>query len=189
VKLSTVFIDTETTGLDPIDSAPFEVAMMVYHGGELLIERVFNLNPLSEEVIIHEDALKVNGATEEQIRSYPPAEEVIPQISDFLSAYCPPEKMVFGGYNASFDYGQMGGIMFRHRSMIGDYFTGQLIDVLELVRKAKAQGLIKATRDNKLSTITEALGIKHDEAHTALSDIRATRKPYEYIYSLWRNTI
>ena len=184
--MTIVFTDVETTGLDPIDSAPFEVAMMVYRGGELLIERVFNLNPLSEEVIFHEDAFRVHGVLEETIKTYPPASEVIPQISEFLSAYCPPEKMVFGGYNASFDYGQMGGIMFRHRSMINDYFTGQLIDVLELVRKAKAQGLIKATRDNKLSTITEALGIKHDEAHTALSDIRATRKLYEYIYSLWR---
>ena len=184
--MTVAFIDVETTGLDPIDSGPFEIAMLVYKGAELLAEKVFHLNPLSEEIVIHEEALKVNGATEEQIRSYPLAAEVIPQIAEFLSLYKPPENYVFGGYNAPFDYGQVGGIMFRHGALINDYFNGQLIDVLELVKKAKAMGLIKATTDNKLTTITEALGIEHDKAHTALSDIRATRKLYEYIYGLWR---
>jgi len=184
--LTTVFCDTETTGLDPVDSAPFEIALLVYQGANLMAEQVFHLNPLDNEVVIHQSALDVNGATEEQIRSFPPATEVIPQIVDFLKPHCPPEKFVFGGYNAQFDYGHIGGIFFRHGAMISDYFNGQLIDVLELVKKAKEMRLIRSTRDNKLGTITEALGIEHGEAHTAMADIKATRKVYEHIYHLWR---
>ena len=184
--MTTVFSDTETTGLDPVDSAPFEIALLVYQGANLVAERVFHLNPLDDEVVIHQSALDVNGATEEEIRSYPPAAEVIPNIIEFLTPYCPPEKFVFAGYNAGFDYGHIGGILFRHGFFITNYFNEQLIDVLELVKKAKTMGLIRPTKDNKLGTITEALGIDHDEAHTALSDIKATRKIYEYIYHLWR---
>jgi DNA polymerase III epsilon subunit-like protein len=184
--LTVIWVDTETTGLEPIDSAPFEIALLVYNGGQLMAERVFHLNPLSDEVIIHEEALKVNGATEEQIRSYPAAAEVIPEIVKFLKQFEVPEKFVFAGYNAGFDYGQIGGLFFRHGVAIGDLFNGRLIDVLELVKKAKAVNLLKSTRDNKLTTITEALGIPHDDAHSALQDIRATRRLYEYIYTQWR---
>jgi len=184
--MTVVFCDTETTGLDPIDSAPFEIAMLIYRGADLIAEKVFYLNPLSDDVLFHEDAYKVHGVSEDTIKSYPPAAEVIPQIVGFLSPHCPPEKFVFGGYNAPFDYGQVGGIMFRHGVTIGDYFSGRLIDVLELVKKAKGKGLIKSTRDNKLSTITEALGIDHGEVHAALPDIKAARRLYEYIYGLWR---
>jgi len=184
--MTTVFCDTETTGLDPIDSAPFELAFLIYKDGQLAAEQVFYLNPLDDEVVIHQSALDVNGVTEEQIRSYPPAAEVIPKIVDFLKPHCPPEKFVFGAYNAPFDYGQVGGIFFRHGVIISDYFSGQLIDVLELVKRAKGMGLIKATTDNKLTTVTEALRIPHDDAHSAMSDIRATRRLYEHIYQLWR---
>lgn len=183
----TIWSDTETTGLDPIDSAPYEIALLVYHGADLVAEDVFHLNPLDNEIIIHPEALEVNGATEEQIRSYPPAAEIIPKIVDFIKPHCPKEKFVFAGYNANFDYGHIGGLFYRHSTIImNDYFNGQLIDVLELVKKAKAKGLIKPTRDNKLTTVTEALGIEHDKAHTALSDIKAARRLYEYIYQLWR---
>ena len=184
--MTTVWVDTETTGLDPVDSAPFEIALLVYQGAILMAEQVFHLNPLDDEVVIHQSALDVNGATEEQIRSFSPAAEVIPQIVEFLKPHCPPEKFVFGGYNAPFDYGHVGGIFFRHGVLISGYFNGQLIDVLELVKKAKSMGLIKATTDNKLTTITEALSIPHDNAHSAMADIRATRRLYEYIYQLWR---
>jgi DNA polymerase III epsilon subunit-like protein len=185
--MTTVFCDTETTGLDPVDSAPFEIALLVYQGAKLAAEQVFHLNPLDDEVIIHPSALEINGATEEQIRNFPSAAGVIPKIVEFLKPYCPPEKFVFGGYKADFDYGHVGGIMFRHGSIMSDYFNGQLIDVLELVIKAKSMGLIKPTRDNKLTTITESIGIDHGEAHTALSDIKATRRLYEHIYQLWRD--
>jgi DNA polymerase III epsilon subunit-like protein len=184
--MTTIFCDTETTGLEPIDSAPFEIALRVYHGAELAAEQVFHCNPLDDEVVIHQSALDVNGATEEQIRSYPPAAEIIPKIVDFLKPYCPPEKFVFGGYNAQFDYKHISGLFFRHGVMMNNYFNGQLIDVLELVKKAKVMGLIKPTTDNKLTTITEALEIPHEDAHSALSDIVATRKLYEHIYQLWR---
>lgn len=177
-----VWCDTETTGLDPINSGPFELAFLIYEGSIPLGERVFHLNPLSEEVIIHQEALEVNGANEELIRSYPPAKEVIPDIVYFFRKYAPPEKLIFAGYNCPFDYGHLGALLFREGFVISDYFNGRFIDVLELVKRAKEMKVLEPTKNNKLETMTKALGIEHESAHTALSDIKATRRLYEIIY-------
>ena len=186
--MTVLWCDTETTGLYPRDSGPFELAFLVYQGGTLLEERVFYLNPLNEEVIIHQDALEVNGATEEQIRGYPPAREVVPEILAFFKQYTPPERLVFAGYNCPFDYGHLGALLFREGSIISDYCNDRFIDVLELVKKAHKNQLLPKTRDNKLETLCKSLGIAHEEAHTALSDIKATRSLYETIYQMERRT-
>jgi DNA polymerase III epsilon subunit-like protein len=180
--MTAVWCDTETTGLYPVDSGPFELAFLVYKDSRLLEERIFHLNPLNDEVIIHQDALDVNGATEELIRLYPPAKEAVPGIVEFFKKYCPPEKLIFAGYNCPFDYGHIGALLFREGFAISDYFSGRLIDVLELVKRAKEMKLLENTRDNKLETMTKSLGIEHDAAHSALSDIKATRRLYEIIY-------
>ncbi len=182
----TVFCDTKNTGFAPVDSAPFEIAVLVYQGAQLMAGQVFYLNPLSDEIVIHEEVIKINSITEEQIRSFPPVAEVLPQLVDFLKPFCPPEKFVMAGYNTSFDYGMVSGLMFRHGISIGDLFSGRLIDVLELVKKAKKMGLIRYTENNKLETITKTLGIPHEDMHTALSDIKSTRLLYEAIYRLSR---
>jgi DNA polymerase III epsilon subunit-like protein len=184
--MTVVWCDTETTGLDPWDSGPFELAFLVYRDSHLLDERVFYLNPLSDEVRIHQDALELNGATEEQIRSYPPADEVVPEITAFFKKYAPPEKMVFAGYNCPFDYGHLGALLFRSGVIAQDFFNERFIDVLELINRAKDKGLLGDTMNNKLESMTKALGIVHEGAHTALSDIKATRRLYEAIYILSR---
>jgi DNA polymerase III epsilon subunit-like protein len=186
--MTVVWCDCETTGRNPIDSGPFEIALLVYRDGKLLAERLYHLNPLNDEVVIHQSALDVNGATEEQIRGYPPAKEIVPQIVEFLNQCAVPEKFVFAGYNCGFDYGHIGALFFREGVLIGDLFNGEMIDVLELVKQAKAKGLLDPSDNNKLETLTKALDIEHDEAHTAMSDIKATRRLYEHIYRKWRQT-
>jgi DNA polymerase III epsilon subunit-like protein len=177
-----IWTDVETTGRDPRDSGPFELALLVYDGGQFLEERIFHLNPLNDEVIIHPDALEVNGVSEETIRAYRSAKEVVPEIIEFFKKYCPPEKLIFAGYNCPFDYRQVGALLFREGFIISDYFTERFIDVLELVKRAKGMKLLENTRDNKLETMTKSLGIEHDAAHSALSDIKAARRLYEIIY-------
>jgi DNA polymerase III epsilon subunit-like protein len=180
-------MDTETTGLYPVDSGPFEIAILIYEGGIFKEERLFHLNPLVEgEVIIHQEALDVNGATEDQIRSYPPAKEVVPDMVELFKKYAPPEKLAFLAYNCPFDYGHLGSLLFREGFLVSDYFNGRFIDVLEMVKKARKMKLIDMDpkENNKLETVTKNLGIPHEDSHTALSDIKATRWLYETIWML-----
>jgi DNA polymerase III epsilon subunit-like protein len=180
--MTVIWCDTETTGLNPINSAPFELAFLVYDGGNFIEEKVFHLNPLKDEVVIHQSALDINGATEEQIRGYPPAKEVAPEIIKFFQKHCPKERLIFAGYNCPFDYKQVGNLILREGFTISDYFNGRLIDVLELVRRAKKMKLLDNKVDDKLESMTKSLGIEHDAAHSALSDIKASRRLYEIIY-------
>lgn len=182
-----LWLDTETTGIDPAESGAFELAFLVYEGAELKAEKLYRLNPLNEKIRFGEEAFKANGVNEETIRSSPAAEAVMPEIAVFLERYTPPEKMVFAGYKCDFDYGHLAALLARCGYSIGDYCNGQMIDVLELVKKAEARGVLAAgTKNRKLETMTKALGITHDEAHTALSDIKATRQLYEAIYRIYR---
>jgi exonuclease I len=47
--------------------------------------------------------------------------------------------------------------------------------VLELVKRAKEMNILEPAQNNKLETMSKAMGIEHTAAHTALSDIKATR--------------
>jgi len=191
--MTVIWADTETTGLEPIDSGAFEIALIVYQDqiedGEkvhkMVEEKVFRLNPLDDEVLYHERAEAVHGITEEEIKSFPPAAEVIPELVAFLKKYCPEEKLIFAGYNCKFDFGHISALLFRHGGyLMQDYFNGRLIDVYELVKKADK--FLPKTKNQKLETMTKALGIEHTGAHGALSDIRATRRLYEAIYIITR---
>ncbi|MCL2556896.1 MAG: 3'-5' exonuclease [Treponema sp.] len=180
--MTVAFVDTETTGLDPRDSGPFEIAFLVYSDGALAEERVFALNPLGGEVLYHESAALVHGVSEATIRSYPAAAEAVPEIAGFLRKHCPPEKIAFAGYNAAFDYAQVSSLLFRHGASMDDFFSGKLICALELAKRAAAKGLLPKTRDFKLGTMTKALGIPQEKAHSALDDARAARLLYEAIF-------
>ncbi|GMO52401.1 MAG: hypothetical protein Pg6C_18020 [Treponemataceae bacterium] len=161
---------------------------MVYEGAELKAEKLYRLNPLNDKIRFGEEAFGINGVSEETIRSYPLAEAVMPEVAAFLEQYTPPEKMVFAGYKCGFDYGHIAALLARCGYSIGDYCNGRMIDVLELVKKAEARGILAAgTKNRKLETMTKALGIAHEGAHGAMSDIRATRRLYEAIYRISRS--
>ena len=185
-----LWVDTETTGLDPAISAAFEIAMLVFDNGKFLEEKVFHLNPLTETIQFSEEAYRVNGVSEETIKSYPPAETVMREIADWLVSFLfPPDqedKFVFAGYCANFDYGHLKALFDRYDISMDYFFDGRIIDVYELVKKAYAKGIIKFTPNKKLETITKALGIPHNAAHSALSDIWAARKLYETIRAMER---
>lgn len=184
---ASVWVDTETTGIDPRIYGAFEIAVLVYIGANPVFEKLYRLNPLNEEIRWSESAFKVNGVAEQTILSYPPPGEVVRQMAEDLRQNMPAEKYVFAGYNCKFDYGHIEALFSRNGVLMGDFFNGSLIDVLELVRKASDRGLLPATKDRKLETMAKALGIPHENAHTALDDIKATRKLYETIYFLSRN--
>ena len=188
--MTTVWCDTETTGLDPANSGAFEIAIMIYRGAEKAAEKVFNLNPLNETILFGEGAAKVNGIPEHVIHSYAPAAEVIPRVAALLDEYKDrKEGYYFAGYKCEFDYKHIAALFKRCGYTMGDYFNGKFIDVFELVKKAADRGLIKRTENRRLETMCKALHVELSEAHTALADIQATRKLYETIYMIGRKDI
>jgi DNA polymerase III epsilon subunit-like protein len=182
--ITSAWIDTETTGLDPRDSGAFEVALLIYMGPQCVLEKLYRLNPLSEEVRWSEEAYRVNGVAEETIRSYPPIEKVVPEIIADLKKHLPSEKYAFAGYNCGFDFGHIGALFFRAGYNVSDFFNRRLIDVYELVKRAAEMGMLPKTENQKLETMAKALKIDPGNAHTAMDDIKTTRRLYETLYRI-----
>jgi DNA polymerase III epsilon subunit-like protein len=180
--ITSAWIDTETTGIDPHDSGAFEIALLIYKGAQRVLEKLYHLNPLNDEVQWSDEAFRVNGVTEETIRSYPPLEKVVPEIIADLKEHNPAEKYVFAGYCCGFDFGHIDALFFRAGFSASDYFDKRMIDVYELVKKAGEMRLLPETKDKKLETMAKAVGINHGKSHTAMDDIKATRALYEAIY-------
>jgi DNA polymerase-3 subunit epsilon len=188
--MTTVWCDAETTGLDPANSGAFEIAVLIYNGSEKVAEHDFFLNPLTDTILFGEGAAKVNGVPEGVIRSYPAAEEVIPQVVALLDQHVDRNNgCFFAGYNCDFDYKHVAALFKRCGYAMNNYFNGKYIDVFELVKKAVGRGLIQRAENQKLETMCKALHVELTEAHTALADIKATRKLYETIYMIGRKDV
>ncbi len=192
-----LWLDTETTGLDVADSAAFEVGMILVNDGKELCERCFFLNPLSETIKYHEEAGKVHGYSEAEIRAFPSEKEQVPRIAEFfhearelwLKDGSKSEKMIIAGYNVGFDVAHIKALLERNGFKYEDYFEDIVADVFEQVKRAGMQKALPYLENRKLVTVAKHLGIELKNAHDALADIRATRRVAARLHGLGVNLI
>lgn len=178
-----MWLDTETTGLETTDASAFELAFILVQNGVVICERDFYLNPLSETIKYNEDAGKIHGYTEEQIKAFPPEKEQVLKIADFLQSSVNlfkldgsrTEKLVIAGYNVEFDKKHLKALLARNGFNYDDYFI-DTADVFEQVKRAGIQKALPYLPDRKLGTVAKHLGVNLENAHNALADIRATRE-------------
>lgn len=187
-----LWIDTETTGLEVTDSAAFEVAMILVDSGKFICSRCFFLNPLSETIKYHEEAGKVHGYSENDIRSFPAESEQVQKIASFLKDArelwmkdgSKREKMILAGYNVGFDIKHLNALLERNGYKLSDYFKEVVADVFVQVKKAGMQKALPYLPDRKLGTVAKHLGVKLENAHDALADIKATRSVAAKLHSM-----
>lgn len=178
-----LWIDTETTGTDPEKHAIIELAAIFIVDGKENGERDFFMNPLNETFLFNEESAAINGYSEEKIKSFTAENKIAPNIISFFdecfrnyrSDGTENEKCRFAGYNAGFDYSMVKALLERHGAKMEDYFCG-IVDVYAQAKKARAMGILSGLPNLKLTTITKSLAIAHENAHTALDDVRATRE-------------
>lgn len=178
-----LWIDTETTGIEVADSAAFEVAMILVDSGNVICERCFFLNPLSETIKYHEEAGLIHGYSEQDIKSFPSECEQVPKIAAFLEEACELfkqdgskcEKLVVAGYNVGFDIKHLKALLERNGYRFEDYFSNIIADVFIQVKKAGMKKALPYLPDRKLGTVAKHLGVNLEKAHDALADIKATR--------------
>ena len=178
-----LWLDVETTGLEVSDSAPFQIAFILVENGTFINSELFFLNPLSETIKYHEEAGKIHGYSEEQIRSFEPESVQVQKIAAYLDKSCSlrdecgikDERLIIAGYNVGFDVKHLTALMERNGFDMDFYFTGQIADVYEQVKQAGIQKVLPYLPNRKLPTVAKHLGIELENAHDALADITATR--------------
>ncbi len=159
-----VFLDTETTGLNPrFGDRMVEIALARFRGDVMEDYFVTLLNPGRS---ISPGAAQIHGLSDDQVRDAPRFVEVIPQLCETLA------DAVIVAHNAPFDLGFMANEfrLARHANP-----NNLVLDTLALLR-----GYFNFP-SNGLQRVAKRLGIQPERAHRALSDVLTTRAVFSYI--------
>jgi DNA polymerase-3 subunit epsilon len=201
--MKVLWIDTETTGLNPIENGVHQVAglveLSVLDKNNPLIQFDINANPLQDCQVsswydknknCEIDALSISGKTKDDLSSYQSYEsgmqELIATLSGHINLEDKTDKFILAGYNVGFDKDMLfGWAKVVGEKYLGKYIDHRVIDVMTLARTAYALGLMLEPKDFKLETMAEKYGIAID-AHDASSDIEATRKLFFVLIGLIR---
>jgi DNA polymerase III epsilon subunit-like protein len=178
------FIDTETTGLDPVQNTITSIGLVVDVDGETVFEKTYFSAP-SLSKIIEEEALEVQDRTLDQVRAYPKASFTAHQFyKDFLmiNANYGPGLPWFIGYNVQFDFNFLLNWMKENSNQsFKSLFQKWPVDVATIVIWLKHLGVWEKS-DCKLVTAVKYLLPQYSHiAHEALEDARATRELYYYL--------
>ena len=186
MKNKLLFIDVESSGLDPDNNGVIQVAMLYGKRHELSL---FS-NPIPLGVEIDKEASEIHGYKKKDIKKFPNHEDqfnkMLNFMAQFVNKYDKRSKFLVVGYNVKFDLEMLHGWARREGfNYLGSYLDWRVIDVLVLARTAHELGQMPGEPvDFKLQTICKVYGIEI-EAHDALNDIKATRELYEKIIKGW----
>lgn len=184
-----LFVDCETTGLNPDRNAIHQLSGLVVIDG--VVKSEFNLNMQPHEgAEIVEEALKCSGTTAQMLSQYPPPyivyQQFVTMLSHWVNKFDKTDKFFLIGYNnAGFDNQFLRAWFAKNGDKyFGSWFWSNCIDVMILATEYLAHQRHLMT-DFKLKTVAAACGIAVEEErlHGAAYDIQLTKQIYDCITS------
>ena len=179
MRMTKLWLDVETTGLDSEKNGIIQIACIVEDSsGKVLDTFEIKVKPF-KGCIYDKKALEINGKTREDIYKYPTEKQAMSSFVNFLNMYQKNEiQYSLSGYNSQFDQNFIIAIFKRHRQYnFWKYFNYKDIDVFALIKILDLWG---SDNSQKLGSMCDKFGIKLTP-HDALEDIKATRKLYKKI--------
>jgi len=184
-RMKFLYLDCETTGLDPNKHGVIQVACIVAKGKDINhakeVDRLnLRFNPLSIGCKIDKEALKINGIKKKQIKKYPTDsfDKLIKFFEKYVVPYNKEDKFIVIGQNVKFDVEFLHGWAKREDyDYMGSFVDWRVIDTLVIARLESALGNINPP-DFKLGTLCEEYCIDVPD-HDAMDDIVATKKLLE----------
>ena len=150
-----IALDTETTGLSPERDAITEIGAVKFQQGRVIGEWSSLINPFRT---LPYKIQQLTGITQSDVDGAPPLRAVARSLQDFV------RDLPIIGHNVSFD------LAFLNNA--GMFVDNPRIDTFEL-----ASILLPHASRYSLSMLTAELGIELSNAHRALNDARATKRP------------
>lgn len=176
--MKVLWVDVESTGLDPVKNDIVSIALMAEIDGEIKGKLYLEIQPHSYDNI-EDQALEVNGFTREQLKTFLPPLEAHKKIVNFLSKYInkfnKKDKFQPSGYNVVFDVDMLGEFFKKcNDRYYGSFIDYHKFDVATLVQFLHLKGAIKLD-SYRLENVCNYFGITL-KAHNAKEDIQATRE-------------
>lgn len=169
-KINYLWLDTETTGLDPVRNDVVQLAAIPVINGK---QHHISFNEFCQPFdwnTIDDKALEINHTTREQLAK---EQQPIVMVRNFIR-YCKQfnVKFTIAGYNAEFDRNFLSNLFKKAgcEREFTEVFNGDMRDLYKRAKGLKSQ---LGTHNLKLGTLCEHFKITIN-AHDALSDIAAT---------------
>ncbi|MGE3537217.1 MAG: exonuclease domain-containing protein [Candidatus Tectimicrobiota bacterium] len=156
-ELPLVFVDVETTGLDPATGDRVcEIALLRVQGTQELARFTSLIHPQRS---MHPGAMAVHGISDAMLADAPPFPALLPQIWSLL------QQAVLVAHNARFDLGFL-----RHEWQL----AGQELPALAVVDTLALAQARYRFRHNSLGAIARELGLQPAGLHRAMADVDTT---------------
>lgn len=185
-----LYLDTETTGVNPKEDSIFQISCIYVDTeapGVEPEEYDFKLAPYKNKGL-SPMAVEKTGMTDEIINSYPQQDLVFKEFQEKICAkvnrYDRKDKMFLLGYNVSFDDSFLREwFSFNGDRYYGSYFWNPTLDAMSLAG-LRLMSSRSSMPNFQLSTVYKALtGKDLLGAHDAMADVRATREIFDILYS------
>jgi len=176
-----LWMDTETTGLDPTLHSIIEIAGIIDIDGtpKQYFDLFVSPHPDFE---IDEKACAIHGNTIDEMHEFPKIPIVHKQLlaifGEFVDKFNKLDKFIIAGQNIKFDLDMLSHFFMRQ----GDSYLGSWIDfkkrieLYDITKALQSLGFIESD-SLSLGPICKEFGVKL-KAHNAASDIAATREVY-----------
>lgn len=184
--MKVLWLDTETTGLDPIKHDIIQIAGIVEIDGEFRRKFEFKCRP-HNPANIDPETIKIHGYTVEEMNSWQSPLDLYRDLISLLGGYVDKfnklDKFIPAGQNVKFDIEMLHSFFIKCKDRyLGSWIRRQNLDLIQIAVIANYLGFINP-KNYKLETLAQMFGIKFD-AHDAMADIIATREVGEKLLSL-----
>ncbi len=177
-----LYLDCETTGLDPNIHGVIQVACIVTEGETIKKAKELDrlnmfFNPKFIGCKIDKEALESNGRTKKEIKKFPKNsfKKLIKFLGEYVDPYDKEDKFIVVGQNVKFDVEFLHGWAKRENfDYMGSFVDWRVIDTLVIARLQQALGYIDPP-NFQLGTLCMEYGIDEPD-HDAMTDIIATKK-------------
>lgn len=189
-----IVFDFETGGLDPNSHQITEVGMLVCNGVTLKTIATYQtyVKAYSSDLRIDPVALQKSGVSMTDVMSGKEGKVVVREMIAFAKQHTPrgfSAKPVLVGHNVmGFDRHFAEKLFTLHGKDLYGTFSKELIDTLPLARLIWGDSKDDVTA-MRLDIVCGKAGIKLTNAHSALNDVRANHKLFQYMTALMRGNL
>ena len=175
-----LWIDTETTGLDPVNNDIIQIAGIIEIPGIQATEFNFKVAPLNY-LTIDQEALNVNKITINEMKTFESPKKVHTKFKkllfNYVSPYDPLNKLILCGQNVQFDSNMLREFCIKQNDLYWNALvTNGHFDLKFLSIALEVFVGYKIFDRYNLSDICKKLKVNLLHAHDAMHDIKATRE-------------